>query len=165
MNCTHTYMLSAWRKHFLACKQSFVFHPCPGAIWFTWCTDIVGHVWWNSKRRLPLIVCRPRKTNVRFPFPFAANKREFAVSIFRLRKSRNVEPWTWRHGAKETRRQGDKVTRRQGDMDSWRHRSTEARRPGSMETRRCGDVETWRHGYLETWRHERNGDMEIWRHV
>jgi hypothetical protein len=30
------------------------------------CID--GQVCWNSKRRLPFIVCRPRKTNLRFPF-------------------------------------------------------------------------------------------------
>ncbi len=50
---------------------------------------------WNTKRRLPFIVCRPRKTNFRFsvfrlqkkievcrfPFPFAANKRNFSSSI------------------------------------------------------------------------------------
>jgi hypothetical protein len=40
-----------------------------------------GHVCWHSKRRLPSIVCRPRKTNFRFPLLFAANKRKFSVTI------------------------------------------------------------------------------------
>ncbi len=42
------------------------------------------HVCWNSKCRLLLIVCRPRKTNFCCPFPFAANKRKFTVSVFRI---------------------------------------------------------------------------------
>jgi hypothetical protein len=36
------------------------------------------------------IVCQSRKTNVRFPFSFAANKRKFAVSFFRLQKKTEV---------------------------------------------------------------------------
>jgi hypothetical protein len=38
----------------------------------------------NSNRWLPFIVCRPRKTD--FRFPFALNKRKFAVSGFHFRK-------------------------------------------------------------------------------
>ncbi len=41
------------------------------------CID--GHVCWNGKRHLPFIVCRPRKTN--FRFPFAANKGKLPFSI------------------------------------------------------------------------------------
>ncbi len=43
------------------------------------------HVCWHSKRRLLFIVCRTRKTNLRFPF--AANKRKltfFVSSVFRF---------------------------------------------------------------------------------
>jgi hypothetical protein len=32
------------------------------------------------------IVCRPWKTNFHFPFPFAANKQKFAVSVFGLQQ-------------------------------------------------------------------------------
>jgi hypothetical protein len=32
--------------------------------------------------QLPFIIFRPRKTNFRFPFPFTANRRKFAVSLF-----------------------------------------------------------------------------------
>ncbi len=51
---------------------------------------IDGHVCWNSNRQLQFTICRPRKiekTNVHFPFPFAANKRKFAVSIFCLKQT------------------------------------------------------------------------------
>jgi hypothetical protein len=41
-----------------------------------------GYVCWNSTRRLPFIVYRPKKTNFRLPFPFSANKWKFAVSVF-----------------------------------------------------------------------------------
>ncbi len=47
--------------------------------------DICNELRWaclqKSNRQLPLIICRPRKTNFRFPFLFAANKRSFVVSI------------------------------------------------------------------------------------
>ncbi len=36
-------------------------------IW-NWWNSVDGHVCWNSKRRLLLIVCRPRRINFRFPF-------------------------------------------------------------------------------------------------
>jgi hypothetical protein len=36
----------------------------------------------NSYRRVPFMVCQPRKTNFRFPVPFAANKWKFAVVSF-----------------------------------------------------------------------------------
>ncbi len=45
---------------------------------------IDGHVCCNIKHRLPFIICRPRKTN--FRFPFSANKRKlsfFVSSVFR----------------------------------------------------------------------------------
>ncbi len=102
-----------------------------------------------SNSHLPFIVCRPRKTNVCFQFPFAANKRKFVVSVFRLHKTNGSCPFplvpfsvcgipeTWRHGDNETRRQGDK--------EKWRHGDTERRRHGDTETQRCGDTETWRH--------------------
>jgi hypothetical protein len=45
------------------------------------------HVCWNSNRRLMFIVCRRRKTNFSFPFPFAAIKRKFAVSVFHLQQT------------------------------------------------------------------------------
>ncbi len=42
----------------------------------------------NSKRRLPFIVCQRRKTNFCYPFfPFAANKRKFSFSVFRLKQT------------------------------------------------------------------------------
>ncbi len=40
---------------------------------------IDGQVCWNSNRRLPFIICRPRKTN--FRFPFAANKEILSSSF------------------------------------------------------------------------------------
>jgi hypothetical protein len=45
---------------------------------------IDGHICWNSKRRMPLTICKPRKTNLRFPF--AENKQKLALSIFRLQQ-------------------------------------------------------------------------------
>jgi hypothetical protein len=33
---------------------------------------------------LPFIVCQPSKTDSRFRFPFAENKRKFAASVFRI---------------------------------------------------------------------------------
>jgi hypothetical protein len=33
------------------------------------------------------IVCRPWKKNLYFPFPLAANKQKFAVSVFRLQQT------------------------------------------------------------------------------
>ncbi len=70
------------------------------------------HVCWNSNRRILFINCLPRKTN--FRFPFAANKRKFALSAnrvavfaqFRIRlpKHGEIDIGTWKHGGKETRR-------------------------------------------------------------
>ncbi len=37
--------------------------------------------------KLPFIICRPRKINFRFMFPFAANKQKFAVSVFHLQQT------------------------------------------------------------------------------
>ncbi len=56
----------------------------------TVCISIDGHVCWNSERRLSFIVCRPRKTNFFFRFPFAENKRKFAASVFRFKKQTEV---------------------------------------------------------------------------
>jgi hypothetical protein len=41
----------------------------------------------ESNRRLPFIVCRPKKTYFRFPFPFAANNRKFEISVFHLQQT------------------------------------------------------------------------------
>jgi hypothetical protein len=84
-------------------------------------------------------LCRPRKTNFCFLFPLAANKRKFAVFVFRLQQNNggchfplvqfsacetgNMETWRW-------------------SMETWIHRK-----------------ETWKHGEMETWRH---GEMETW---
>jgi hypothetical protein len=48
---------------------------------------------WTSPRRdrreqLLFIDCTPRKTNNHFLFPFAANKRKCALSVFRLQKTK-----------------------------------------------------------------------------
>jgi hypothetical protein len=103
------------------------------------------------------IVCRPRKTNVRFPFPFDANKRKFVVSVFRLHKINGSCPFplvpfsvcgipeTWRHGDMETRKQGDKETWRHGETETWRYR----------------DTEMWRHGDMETCNQCKHGDMDM----
>jgi hypothetical protein len=40
----------------------------------------------KQKSSITAIVCRPSTTNFRFPFLFAADKRKFAVSIFRLQQ-------------------------------------------------------------------------------
>ncbi len=40
-----------------------------------------GHVCWNSNCRLPLIVCWQLKTDFRFPFPFAVNRRNWLFSF------------------------------------------------------------------------------------
>ncbi len=54
---------------------------------------IDGHVCWNSNRRLPSIVCRPRQTNFRFPFPLAADKRKLAVSVFCFLGNKRKSPF------------------------------------------------------------------------
>ncbi len=50
---------------------------------------IDGHVSWNSKRRLLLVICWPRKTNFRFLFSenklmFAVCSKQMKVSVFRI---------------------------------------------------------------------------------
>ncbi len=106
---------------------------------------------------VPLIICRPSKANFRFPFPFGANKRKFAVSVFCLQLTngscrfplvlfsvcRIQEIWrAWKHGDR--------------DMETWRHRH---------EIWKRGDMETWRQGDMDT-RTRRHGhgdmDMETW---
>ncbi len=86
-------------------------------------------------------VCRKQTEVFCFRFTFTANKQKLLFSVssaFRLRNSRNMETWTWRHG----------------DMETWKHRD----RHGDMKTSR---METWRHGEKETWRHgPRSMDME-----
>ncbi len=103
---------------------------------------IDGHVSSNSNRRLPVIVCRPRKTNFRFPFPFAANKQRFAVFVFCLqhtnRSCRILLVPLSACRIPETCRHED------GDIETWRHRD------GEMETWRNEDMETWRNGH-GTW--------------
>ncbi len=56
------------------------------------------HVCWD--RQIPFMDSRPRKTNFRFPFPFAANKRKLAVSMklpFSVSSVCSI-PETWRRG-------------------------------------------------------------------
>jgi hypothetical protein len=76
-----------------------------------------------------------------FMFLFRANKKKFAVSVFRLpfSVSSAFHLWFQKRGDKDTWRHGDE------DMGKWRH--------GHKETRRYGDLETWD---LETrrWRHQ-----------
>jgi hypothetical protein len=38
----------------------------------------------NSYRRVPFIICQPRKTNFHIPFLFAANKWKFVMVFFLL---------------------------------------------------------------------------------
>ncbi len=84
-------------------------------------SSIDGHVCWNSNHRLPFIVCQPRKTNVHFPFPFAANNVSLPFPFSICRKQRklffSVETWTWRHEDMDTWRHWYVKTWRQGDMD------------------------------------------------
>jgi hypothetical protein len=84
-----------------------------------------------------------RKTNFRFPFPFSANKRKFAVTVFYYKKNK----WKLRFHS-EFRRQFAEY-QKWGDMnmETWRHH-----RHGDMETWRNGDMDTW----TWTWRHEDN---------
>jgi hypothetical protein len=83
------------------------------------------------------------KTNVRFsfPFPFAENKRKFAVSVYGLQKTNGsfhfqLVPFTvcgipemWRHGL--------------GDMVTWRWSH------GNMEIWKHGDIKRWRYGDMK----------------
>ncbi len=102
-----------------------------------------GPVFWNSNGLLTFIICRPRKTNFRFPFPrnsgrnTTRNSEEIPTELWRH------GPWTWIHG-NETRRHGDVETWRygHGDLEPGRHRH--------METWSRGGIDTWRHGHTET---------------
>jgi hypothetical protein len=100
------------------------------------------------KQQLSITVYRllPRKINFRFTFPFAANKRKFSVSVFRLQETNG----SCLFPVLEFRKHGDMNTWRHGyegmEMKTWRH--------GDMETRGQGDMETRGHGDMETWRHE-----------
>jgi hypothetical protein len=63
-----------------------------------WLVLIGGHICWNSKCRLPLIICWLRKT--KFSFPFTENKRKFAVSVFHLQQTNRsyvflLIPFSW----------------------------------------------------------------------
>jgi hypothetical protein len=111
-----------------------------------------GHVCWHSNRRLPCIVCRPRKKNFYFPFPFVANKPKFAVSVFVC--SRQTEAAIFRQfhfPFAEFQKHGDMET------ETWKH---EAYR---HETWKHGDMETWRQGGMETWTWGHGDmDMTIW---
>ncbi len=124
--------------------------------WKTWSNNLGtlggldGHVCWNSIRRLPFIFCRPKKNQLLFPFPFAANKWKFSVSVFRLQKTNgscliplvpflscgNMETLTWRHRHGEI------------DMKTWRHRH------GNMKKWKLGDMKKW------TWRHKRKTEPQ-----
>ncbi len=53
-----------------------------------WQISVPGHVCRNSNRRLPFITFQPRKTNLCFPFPLAANKLRIAISVFRLQHTK-----------------------------------------------------------------------------
>jgi hypothetical protein len=84
----------------------------------------------ENKLMFPISVCSKQTEVFRCHFSFAENKRKlpfFISSVFRLRNSRNVETWTWRHGDE--------------DMETWRHRD--------METLRHEGIETWRHGDMD----------------
>ncbi len=61
-----------------------------------------------------------KQTNGSLPFPFAANKRKLAVTVFRLLFPIFPFEETWRRG----------------DIEAWRH--------GDME------MGTWKHGDMET---------------
>jgi hypothetical protein len=41
----------------------------------------------KHKLSITVYLCRPRKTNFRLSFPFAANARKFAVTVFHLQKT------------------------------------------------------------------------------
>ncbi len=105
----------------------------------------------------PFFVCRSRKTNVHFMFPFAANKQKFSISIFCLQQTNRSFPFPFSICRKQTKVAVFHVWNFGNvDMETWRWRH------GSMETWRHGDMETWRHGDMETWRHRnmKNMDME-----
>jgi hypothetical protein len=57
----------------------------------------------------------PRKTNFRYPFPFAANKRRFFFSVFRLQQTNGSYRFLLALFS-EFRKHGDMETWRNGDM-------------------------------------------------
>jgi hypothetical protein len=77
-------------------KQSVWCGPGPDHYLRCWSDPIDRHFCCNNNRRLQFILCQPWKTTFQFPFPCAANKWKFVVSVFRLRYSGNRE--IWRHG-------------------------------------------------------------------
>jgi hypothetical protein len=80
------------------------------------------------------------KTSFRFLFAFAANKRKFSASVFRLQKT---------HGSCHFLIDPFSVCGKHGGMETWKHRDI--------------DMETWKHGEIETWRHgHRDRDIK-WR--
>jgi hypothetical protein len=105
----------------------------------------------------------PTKENKR-PFPFAGNKRKFAVFIIHFPSTENKRKLLFyvsfvfhlhNSGNRDTRRHGDM------EMETWEHGDMKALRRGDMEVCRHGNIETLTHGGTEAWRH---GDMETWRH-
>ncbi len=58
---------------------------------------IDGHVCWNSNCQLPLVICRLRKTN--FRFPFSANKWKLVVSVFRFPFAANKRKFQTENGS------------------------------------------------------------------
>jgi hypothetical protein len=86
----------------------------------------------------------PTKENkFRFPFPFAANIRKFAFSVFHLQKTNGSCPLPLFPFS---------VC---GILEIWRHGN------GAMETWKHGEIETW--DDMETWK-KRPGSIEIWKH-
>ncbi len=81
------------------------------------------------------IYCLPtKKTNFHIPFPFAANKQKFAVSIFRLQKTIGscrfpLVPFSV-SSVFRLRKHGDI----HGDMETWKHADMQTWRPADMET-------------------------------
>ncbi len=56
------------------------------------CID--GHVCHDGNRRLPFVVCRPRETNFRFPFPFAGKQIEFCRFLFPFAANKKKSPFS-----------------------------------------------------------------------
>jgi hypothetical protein len=107
---------------------------------------LLEHRWPRLLKQQSLITvyCLPTRENVHFPFPFAANKRKFVVSVLCLQKTN-----------------GSCYTPFVPFGEFWKHRDMETWKNGDMETWRNGDMETWRNGDMEAWR---QGDMRTWRH-
>ncbi len=139
VHCTATYVLIG-----KGISQSIgsirAFKSSTSASWhYLKCID--GRICWNRNRWLPFVICWPRKTNVRFTFPFAATNGSFPFPF-----AEKTEVGIFRSSVSEFHKRGD--------METWRHRH------GDMETWNR-DIEPWSHGAMKPWSH---GDMETWRH-